>query len=906
MSFLNKLLGDPNKRVVTKLQPLVERINALEPELQKLSEDELKAKTSEFKERLVKGEALDDLLPEAFACVREAASRVLGQRHYDVQLIGGIVLHQGQIAEMRTGEGKTLTATSPVYLNALSGQGVHVVTVNDYLARRDCVWMGKVYFALGLTTACINHEVAYVYDPTVTNEDASLNNLRRVERAEAYAADITYGTNNEFGFDYLRDNMAWRPEQQVQRELNYTIVDEVDSILIDEARTPLIISAPAEEATDKYYDAAKFVTTLQENTDFNVDEKMRSATYTEDGITKAEQFLNVKNLYAEGGYDMIHILESALKARTLFIRDKQYVVKDGEVVIVDEFTGRMMPGRRYSEGLHQAIEAKEGVKIQRESLTLATITFQNYFRLYKKLSGMTGTASTEAEEFSKIYNLEVTTIPTNRPMVREDLGDKVYKNEIGKFQAVVKNIKELHEAGQPVLVGTISIEKNEVLSELLTREGVPHEVLNAKNHAREAQIIAQAGRRGAVTIATNMAGRGVDIILGGNPPDKGEAEFVKNAGGLFVLGTERHESRRIDNQLRGRAGRQGDTGKSQFYVSLEDDLMRIFGGDRVKNLMERIGLPEDMPIENKMVSHSIEQAQKKVEGHNFDIRKHLVEYDDVLNKQREAIYARRRAILQAATAKPEDLKKQVLEIIEEEVSQVVAFHTAMDDETKWNLEEIYENIQTMFPVPKEVRKKLSEIESQAGDASADALARDKIINYLIGLASQTYEAVEKTITSQARQLAISTADTIMREAEKSLYLRAIDNLWVKHLTSMDYLRGSIGLQSYGQRDPLVEYKRQAFRMYKDLLANIRRDVVYNIFKVGVAQQAAQAAAPRRQMQEQGPAKTQAEAKSVFAGAVSTTGGPVMSKARDESGQKVGRNDLCPCGSGKKYKKCHGA
>ncbi len=906
MPFLDKLFGDPNKRVVVRLEPLVERINALESEIQKLSDDELKAKTSEFRQRLEGGETLDDLLPEAFACVREAAQRVLGQRHFDVQLVGGIVLHQGQIAEMRTGEGKTLTATSPVYLNALPGKGVHVVTVNDYLARRDTIWMGKVYHALGLTVGCINHEMAYVYDPAVTNEDASLMNLRLVPRVEAYRADITYGTNNEFGFDYLRDNMVWREEQMVQRDLNYTIVDEVDSILIDEARTPLIISAPAEEATDKYYDAARFVATIQENTDYNVDEKLRAATFTEDGITKAEQFFNLKNLYAEGGYDMIHILESALKARTLFIRDKQYVVKDGEVIIVDEFTGRMMPGRRYSEGLHQAIEAKENVKIQRESLTLATITFQNYFRLYKKLSGMTGTAATEAEEFSKIYNLEVTTIPTHRPMVRNDMGDKVYKSEMGKFQAVVKHIKELHEAGQPVLVGTISIEKNEVLGELLQREGIPHEILNAKNHAREAQIIAQAGRKGAVTIATNMAGRGVDIILGGNPPEAGEAEFVKKAGGLFVLGTERHESRRIDNQLRGRAGRQGDEGESQFYVSLEDDLMRIFGGDRVKNLMEKLGLPEDMPIENKMVSRSIEQAQKKVEGNNFDIRKHLVEYDDVLNKQREAIYARRRAILKAAVANPAELKTQVQAIIEEEIAQMVAFHTALEDESKWNLEEIYEAIHSMYPVPKEVRKKLDEIENQAGDASADAVARDKIINYLISLAHKFYDEVEKAITAQARQLAIPTADSIMREAEKSLSLRAIDNLWVKHLTTMDYLRGSIGLQSYGQRDPLVEYKRQAFRMYKDLLASIRREVAYNIFKVGVSQQAVQAATPRRQMQEQGPAKTQAEAKSVFSSAVSSTGGPVMAKPRDETGHKVGRNDPCPCGSGKKYKKCHGA
>ncbi len=905
MAFLDKLFGDPNKRAVAKLRPLVDRINQLESEIQELSDNELKIKTLYFRDRLNKEETLDDLLPEAFACVREAARRVLNQRHFDEQLIGGIVLHQGQIAEMKTGEGKTLTATAPVYLNALAGKGVHVVTVNDYLARRDTIWMGKIYHALGLSVGCINHDVAYIFDPEVTNEEPSLNNLKIVTRQEAYKADITYGTNNEYGFDYLRDNMVWREEQMVQRELNYAIVDEVDSILIDEARTPLIISAPAEEATDRYYDAARFVATLKENEDYNVDEKMRAATFTEAGINKAEKFLGIKNLYDEGGYNMIHILESALRAKTLFLKDKQYVVRDGEVIIVDEFTGRMMPGRRYSEGLHQAIEAKEGVKIQRESLTLATITFQNYFRLYKKLAGMTGTAATEAEEFSKIYSLEVTSIPTHRPMIRQDMSDKVYKSEMGKFQAVVNHVKELHQAGQPVLVGTISIEKNEILSEMLKREGIPHEVLNAKNHAREAQIIAQAGRRGAVTIATNMAGRGVDIILGGNPPETDEADFVKKAGGLFVLGTERHESRRIDNQLRGRAGRQGDPGKSQFYVSLEDDLMRIFSGDRVKNLMEKLGLPEDIPIENKMVSRSIEQAQKKVEGHNFDIRKNLVEYDDVLNKQRESIYFRRRALLRAATNNPSDLKNQVFEMVEEEISQLVAFHTALEDESKWNLDEIYEAINSMFPVPKEVRKKLNELESQAGDAAEDAMARDKIINYLIYLARQAYENTEQQIIYQARQLAMPTAENIMREAEKTLLLRAIDNLWVRHLTSMDYLRGGIGLQGYGQRDPLVEYKRQAFRMYKDLLASIRREVVYNIFKVGVVQQAAQAAAPNRQIHEQGPAKTQTEARSIFASAISSTGAPLMAKPRNETGQKVGRNDPCPCGSGKKYKKCHG-
>ncbi len=907
MSFLTKLFGDPNERAVADLRTLVDRINALEPEVQALSDEALRGKTSELRERLAKGETLDDLLPDAFAAVREASRRSLGQRHFDVQLIGGIVLHKGQIAEMRTGEGKTLTATAPVYLNALTGKGVHVVTVNDYLARRDTAWMGKVYYALGMSVGCINHEIGYVYDPAVTNEDASLASLKVVPRKEAYLADITYGTNNEYGFDYLRDNMVWREDQMVQRPLHYAIVDEVDSILIDEARTPLIISAPAEEASEKYYDAARFVATIAENEDYNVDEKMHAATFTEAGITKAEQWFNLQNLYAEGGWEMIHLLESALKARTLYIKDKQYVVRDGEVMIVDEFTGRLMPGRRYSEGLHQAIEAKENVKIQRESMTLATITFQNYFRLYEKLAGMTGTAATEAEEFAKIYKLEVTSIPTNRPMIRVDDRDKVYKNEEGKFLAVVQEVKERHEAGQPVLVGTISIEKNEVLSELLTREGVPHEVLNAKNHAREASIIAQAGRRGAVTIATNMAGRGVDIILGGNPPDKSESEAVKRAGGLRVIGTERHESRRIDNQLRGRSGRQGDEGSSVFYVSLSDDLMRIFGGDRVKNLMERMGLPDDVPIENTMVSKSIESAQKKVEGHNFDIRKHLVEYDDVLNKQRDGIYRRRRDVLRASEHASEELRSMVLELVDEELRDVVAFHTADTNEANWNLEEIYEVVHSMFPVPKEVRKKLDEIETEAGDAAQDAIARDKFIRYLSTLAHKAYEVQEQALKERARQLQIPDADKIARDAEKTLLLRSIDSLWVQHLTVMDHLRGGIGLQGYGQRDPLVEYKREAYRMYQELRGAIRKSVVYNVYKTAVVQHLAQdQQAPRRDMQEQGPAKTMAEGKSVFASAVSTTGGPVMGKTRDESGHKVGRNDPCPCGSGKKYKRCHGA
>jgi preprotein translocase subunit SecA len=906
MSFLEKLFGDPNARVVKKLEPVVARVAELESDIKSLSDEALRQRTDDFRRRLASGVSLDDILPEAFACVREAARRNLGQRHFDVQLIGGMVLHQGQIAEMRTGEGKTLTATSAVYLNALEGKGVHVVTVNDYLARRDSIWMAKVYHALGLTVGCINHEAAYLYDPQVTHDDPTFACLKTVTRQEAYQADITYGTNNEFGFDYLRDNMVWRTEQLVQRPLNFAIVDEVDSILIDEARTPLIISAPAEEAVQVYYDVARFVEGLQENVDYNLDEKMKAATFTEVGVEKAEKWLGVKNLYAESDFGIIHHLEEALKAKALFKLDRDYVVRDGEVVIVDEFTGRMMFGRRYSEGLHQAIEAKENVKIQRESVTLATITFQNYFRLYKKLAGMTGTASTEAEEFHKIYELEVVTIPTNKPMVRQDNQDSIYKNEEAKFQAVVKEIKQRHEAGQPMLVGTISIEKNEVLSELLSREGVPHEVLNAKNHAREASIIAQAGRRGAVTIATNMAGRGVDIILGGNPPDETEAQFVKSVGGLHVMGTERHESRRIDNQLRGRAGRQGDPGSSQFYVSLDDDLMRIFGGDKVRGLMEKLGLPDDVPIENGMVSKSIESAQKKVEGNNFDIRKHLVEYDDVLNKQRESIYNRRRDILQAADKDQASLKVQVLEMVEQEIAEVVAFHTALGDESKWNLEEIYEVVHSMFPVPPGLRKKLDDLETSAGDASSDAKARDKIIRYLTGLAREAYEKLEKEISSTAQKARLTEFEHIMRDVEKTLLLRSIDTLWIQHLTAMDHLRGGIGLQGYGQRDPLVEYKREGYRMFKELLAQIQDQVVYNIYKSAIVKQLAnEQEAPRRQMQEQGPAKTMAEGKSVFAGALTGDSAAAASKPRDAEGHKVGRNDPCPCGSGKKYKKCHG-
>ncbi|MFH1866748.1 MAG: preprotein translocase subunit SecA [Patescibacteria group bacterium] len=905
MSFLTKLFGDPNARVVKSLQPTVEKINALEAELEKLSPDQLKGKTQEFKHRIARGESLDDLLPEAFACVREASKRTLGQRHFDVQLIGGIVLHRGQIAEMRTGEGKTLTSTLAVYLNALAGKGVHVVTVNDYLSRRDAIWMGQIYNALGLVAGCINHERAFVYESGTKHEDETYNNLREVARREAYGADITYGTNNEFGFDYLRDNMVWQKEQMVQRELYYTIVDEVDSILIDEARTPLIISAPAEEAVDKYYDVARFIATLQENTDYNVDEKMRAATFSNEGIAKAEKWLGVDNLYTGAEVEIVHLLEAGLKAKALFKRDKDYVVRDGEVIIVDEFTGRLMPGRRYSEGLHQAIEAKENVQIQRESMTMATVTFQNYFRMYQKLSGMTGTAATEAEEFSKIYNLEVVVVPTNKPMIRKDATDSIYKTESAKYAAAVKAIRAKHEAGQPVLVGTISIAKNEILDELLTREGIPHEVLNAKNHAREAAIIAQAGRRGAVTIATNMAGRGVDIILGGTPVDENQAKFVKEAGGLHVIGTERHESRRIDNQLRGRSGRQGDTGSSQFFVSLEDDLMRIFGGEKVKMMMERLGLPDDMPIENAIVSKSIATAQKKVEGNNFDIRKHLVEYDDVLNKQREAIYTRRQNILNQAKNEPTALKQEVLELIHDEIASVVSFHTALDDESKWNLQEIYEVVNTVFHVPSDVRKKLKDIEEEAGDASADAKARSKLVGYLYKLAVIAYNQHEENLIKQAEKLEQKEPRDIMRNVERTILLRSIDSYWVKHLTTIDHLRAGIGLRGYGQREPLVEYKRESYKMYTDLLATIRNSVVYSIFKTELTQRAAGVTeAPVRPMQELGPAKTSSTGSTMF-GSTSSTAPVQQAKVKDAAGKKVGRNDPCPCGSGKKYKRCHG-
>jgi len=904
MSFLSKILGDPNAREITKMKPIVDAINALEKETKALSDEALKEKSLEFRERLAKGETLDDLLPEAFACVREASRRVLNQRHFDVQLIGGMALHRGTIAEMRTGEGKTLTATAPIYLNALSGKGAHVITVNDYLARRDTVWMGQIYHALGLSVACIQHMGSFVYDPEFKAEEkhdterdemgsfrVDMDYLRPVSRRDAYRADITYGTNNEFGFDYLRDNMVGRLDEMVQRELNFAVIDEVDSILIDEARTPLIISAPAEEAADLYYRFADLVVQLAIKDDYEVDEKLKAATLTESGIAKMEKWLNVDNLYIQGGMKLVHHLEQALRAHALYKKDRDYVVKDGEVLIVDEFTGRLMIGRRYSEGLHQAIEAQERVPIQRESITMATITFQNYFRLYQKLSGMTGTAATEAEEFFKIYKLDVLTIPTHRDNKRADLSDRVYKNEIGKFHAVVREIKERHEKGQPVLVGTVSIEKNELLSELLKAEGIPHALLNAKNHEREAETIAQAGRKGAVTVATNMAGRGVDIILGGNPPTKEEADEIKSLGGLFVLGTERHESRRIDNQLRGRSGRQGDPGSTQFYVSMEDDLMRIFGSDRMKAMMERLGLPEDQPIENTILSRSLEAAQKKVEGHNFDIRKHLLDYDDVLNKHRTVVYRKRRELLaladQPTVEGTRPLTQKVMELVEAEIEHIIAFHTSLEDPSAWEPAKIEQAVKAILPESADIAGRLDVI-TRASKGKEDLVARrTKLIEGIMELAQEAYKNVETQVGD----------DAVMGEIEKAVLLRAMDDMWIDHLESIDHLRHSIGLQGYGQRDPLVEYKKEAYRLFNEMMSLVSQRVTHTIFKVQVARQTAE---QERQHQS-------AFAKPMqFSAPQKEANEPAAFKSVSGSNaEKVGRNDPCPCGSGKKYKKCHG-
>ena len=970
MSFLDKLLGDPGeKHIKKKIQPIVEQINSLEQEFESKSDEELRAKTSEFKKELANGKTLDDILGPAFALVREASKRTLKMRHYDVQLIGGVVLHQGDITEMRTGEGKTLMATLPMYLNALAGRGAHLVTVNDYLARRDAVWMGQIYDFLGLTVGCIQHDKSYVYDGSVIASDDNettrhpeqvaegdavkdpvdveasgssdgvlrsaqddvsnpvveidYDHLRPVSRKQAYDADITYGTNNEFGFDYLRDNMVAEADQMVQRDFNYAIVDEVDSILIDEARTPLIISAPDNRPIDQYVRYANLVRTLKENADYNIDEKMRSSTLTEAGIKKIEQALGMKNIYTEGGIDMVHHVEQALKAETLFQKDKDYVVRDGEVVIVDEFTGRMMEGRRFSEGLHQAIEAKESVEIKRETRTLATITFQNYFRIYPKLAGMTGTAKTEEEEFRKIYTLDVYVIPTNKLIARKDFPDRIYKSREGKFQAVAREVQEKTKKGQPVLLGTISIEQNEEVSQIFNKMGIKHEILNAKNHEREAEIIAQAGRKGSVTLATNMAGRGVDIVLGGVPFDKEKAEEVKSLGGLHVLGTERHESRRIDNQLRGRSGRQGDPGSSQFFVSVDDDLMRIFGSERIKGMMNRLGVPDDMPIENKMVSKSIESAQKKVEGHNFDIRKHVVEYDDVMNRHREAIYKKRKQIIQASEEK--NLREQIFEMVEQEIAQVVNLHTSATNYQEWNLKEIEQTMATIFPP--DTKLNLTDIiksESER-DKGKDAEMRSKLIGLLTDKATQTYEAMASSIGEEEQ----------VKRLERGVLLNSIDTLWMDHLDALDNLRTAVGLRGYGQRDPLVEYKRDSYGLFQQLQASIQNQVVYSVFKIFAARSMQQQVQGDRAQSEgimqalgsglsalkglkfSAPAKTASErTESPIAQTASSTGLPsaastVSTSAVSEDrnrydGEKVGRNDPCPCGSGKKFKKCHGS
>lgn len=910
MGFWDKIFGDPNEKIIKSLQPIIDKINSLEDGFKKKTDEELKNFSLEMKERLgVLGtnkdfdfkkqqEKLNEILPEAFAAVREASSRILGQRHYDVQLVGGIVLHRGQIAEMKTGEGKTLVATLPLYLNALLGKGVHLVTVNDYLSRVGAGWMAPVYHALGLTTGVIVHDTAFVYDPSVSDEnefDSRLKPFRKVSRKEAYNCDITYGTNNEFGFDYLKDNMVSDLSRMVQRDFYYAIVDEIDSILIDEARTPLIISAPAEDSNDKYARFAELVRNLKENEDYNVDEKMRAATLTEEGISKMEKWLGVENIYVAGGVKDVHHIEQALKAQVLFKRDKDYVVKDGEILIVDEFTGRLMPGRRYSEGLHQAIEAKEGVIVQRESQTLATVTFQNYFRMYPKLSGMTGTAVTEAEEFYKIYNLETIIIPTNKPNIRQDANDLIYRTKEGKFTAVIREVKERNEKGQPVLIGTVSIEDNELLGTMMEREGLHPNILNAKNHFREAEIISQAGKPGAITIATNMAGRGVDIILGGNPPVKEDQSKVRELGGLHVIGTERHESRRIDNQLRGRAGRQGDPGSSQFYISADDDLMRIFGGDRLKAIMNTLKLPEDMPIQNKLVSSSIESAQKRVEGNNFDLRKHVVEYDDVINKHREAIYKKRREILNSYNTQKEKLENSgrilseiILEMVEDEIGQTVSFHTASEDIKEWNLKEISETINTIFSLSGEQKNKILSFESDGNLENS----RKNLNDYLVSLARENYQKMAEGF----KDLEINFI-----EIEKGILLRSIDNLWIEHLETVDYLRKGIGLRGYGQRDPLVEYKKEAYRMYHELLALIQKQVAYSIYKTGDVSNFIAPSIMERASNFSAPAKEMAKRTGNSTGTIDL----VKDKVKDSEGNKVGRNDLCPCGSGKKYKKCCG-
>ena len=840
-SLIKKIFGDPNEKELKNIKPIVDKINSLEPEMEQMSSANLQAKTNEFKLRLKKGETLDDILPEAFAVVREASKRVTGMRHFDVQLIGGVVLHRGKISEMRTGEGKTLVATLPVYLNALTGKGVHVVTVNDYLARRDSIDMGRIYNFLGLSVGLIVHDIDFP------------------ERKAAYQADITYGTNNEFGFDYLRDNMVVDKDQMVQRELNYCIVDEVDSILIDEARTPLIISGPGEKSADLYKVIARIVANMKLGEDYTVDEKQKQVAPTEAGIAKAEKALGVTNLYdTEHGVDFSHHIMCAIKAKELMIRDRDYVVKDGEVIIVDEFTGRLMYGRRYSEGLHQAIEAKEGVVVQRESQTLATITFQNYFRMYNKLAGMTGTAKTEEQEFQKIYGLDVVVIPTNKPMIRTDYPDVIFKTKAAKYRAVVNEIVNLHKDGRPVLVGTTSITQSEDLSALLKKQGIPHNVLNAKYHEKEAMIVADAGQPGQVTIATNMAGRGTDIVLG---------EGVAEKGGLHILGTERHESRRIDNQLRGRCARQGDPGSSRFYLSLEDDLMRLFGGDRIKKIMDHLEMDEDEPIENKIVTSSIENAQKKVEERNFNIRKMVLEYDDVMNQQREVIYKERRKVLDQ-----EDLRSTVMEFTHKIVDRAMTMYCPPEAYSEdWDLKNMVRYCEEFFAPYGELK------EEHLADMS-----REEIGEYLHKLADDIYASREEEIGPE-----------IMRELENLVMLKVVDNHWMEHLDAMDMLREGVGLRAYGQKDPLVEYKFEAFDMFEAMIEAIEDDVVKYMYRVNVVSQ------PMMEMDDP------LENATMNNPTVDTPEEEAVKQPVVNNGPEIGRNDPCPCGSGKKYKNCCG-
>jgi preprotein translocase subunit SecA len=924
-AILKKIFGTKHERDVKRMQPVVAEINALEAAMQALDDAGLRAKTDEFRRRLSEGAAVDDLLPEAFAVCREAARRTLAMRHFDVQLIGGMVLHEGKIAEMATGEGKTLVATLPAYLNALGGNGVHIVTVNDYLAKRDAQWMGPLYDALGLSVGVIQHEASFRYDPQYRTPDIRMTALAPIERRDAYLADITYGTNNEFGFDYLRDNMRFSLEELVQRHLHYAIVDEVDSILIDEARTPLIISGQADESTDLYYKIDRIIPRLKraativegklseiEETaegDYIVDEKAKAVSLTEQGVGTCERLLGVENLYDPNHNRELHHVQQALRAHALFRKDVDYVIKDGEIIIVDEFTGRMMPGRRWSDGLHQAVEAKEGVKIERENQTLATITFQNYFRMYDKLAGMTGTAETEAEEFAKIYKLDVTIVPTNRTLIRVNNPDVVYKTEREKFNAVADDIIKRNETGQPVLVGTVSIEKSEALSKLLKKRGVRHEVLNAKYHEREAEIVAQAGRESAVTIATNMAGRGTDILLGGNPDflskeilrkrgidpvtaspeDRASAltearritepehARVVEHGGLHIVGTERHESRRVDNQLRGRSGRQGDPGSSRFYLSLEDDLLRIFGSQRIQKIMERLGMEEGEPIEHKLVTRAIATAQKRVETHNFEIRKHLLEYDDVMNKQREIIYGMRRQILDG-----ESQADTIAEWIDDLTGGAMdSYAPSSAHPEDWNVAGLTEALHGQFDV-------------------RIAAARFEEVASREGLETLVTAAVRARYAERERELGAE----LLRALERHEMLIVIDTQWKDHLLSIDHLKEGIGLRGYGQRDPLTEYKKEAFDLFQDMVDRVKAAVVERLFKVQIVREAPMelpaAVAWSRTQESRGELPSDGRA----ATAVAPPTPKPHAAPRTPTGEKIGRNDPCFCGSGKKYKKCH--